>query len=125
MAGFLSDHSATARVTIGYRRNWFRADVGNVKACGVLQASACFPRLMQAPLRDGGRGLARFCSIQERLEIYFEGSPAVLRQTGKAEGLQPSLRRPHRKERLGLLPDGSAPKVKHEIHGDFLVEGTL
>jgi hypothetical protein len=59
------------------------------------------------------------------LEIYFQRSPAVLGQTGKAEGLQPSLRRPHRKERLGPLPDGSAPKVKHKIHGDFLVERTL
>ena len=80
---------------------------------------------MQSTLRDGGRGLPSFGSIQERLEIYFKRSPAVLGQTGKAERLQPSLRRPHRKQRLGLLPDGSGPKVKHEIHGDFLVERTL
>jgi hypothetical protein len=80
---------------------------------------------MQVTLRDGVRGLAPFCPIEKRLEIYFQRSPAVLGQTGKAEGLQPSLRRPHRKQRLGLLPDGSAPQVKHEIHGDFLVQRTL
>ena len=79
---------------------------------------------MQVTLRDGGR-LAPFCSIEEGLEIYFERSPAVFGQTGKAEGLQPSLRRPHRKQRLGLLPDGSAPQMKYQIHGDFLGEGTL
>jgi len=38
MTGPLLDHSATALVTNGYGRNWWRAQVGNLKAAAVIRA---------------------------------------------------------------------------------------
>ena len=73
-----------------------------------------------------GRGRLRgwlLEALNELLEAGFEGALAGFGQIDEAEGLEPSLGRPHGEHHLGFLADGGFADVEDQFDFEFLVEG--
>lgn len=77
-------------------------------------------------LGEGCRGLGRrLWALNERQQTRLQRVLACLGKIDEAEGLKPTLGRPHGKHHLYLFADGRFPEVKDQLDLELFVERLL